>query len=361
MIQFYLPIIVVLILLVIITFFTLKRKSNSFNNIKISKYSYKPKTSSNEEKKLTIKTVEYQIIKNKNKILPDASIIVPCRNEVNNLKNTINSLMSSKNSHKFEIIIVDDGSTDRSIEFLNDFKYDDIILIKTKNAGSAGSRNIGAKEARGRYLFFCDAHISVPNHWIDNLIETMIKHDASAVAPAILNMENDFIVGYGQTWNHTLEIRWLKENPEKITEIPIAPGCAFCITKKAFYSVGGFHPYFEVWGKEDEELSFKLWLFGHKIVVNPNVEVKHLFRKRHPYHVTTGNVIHNLLCIAYSHMEYKNLAKVINFAKKDPFFSSAMAKILLNKDLLDLRELFFKNRIYDENFFFEKFKIPFIY
>ncbi|RKD22262.1 hypothetical protein BET04_05905 [Caminicella sporogenes] len=294
-------------------------------------------------------------------MLPDASIIVPCRNEVNNLKNTINSLMSSKNSHKFEIIIVDDGSTDRSIEFLNDFKYDDVILIKTKNAGSAGSRNIGAKEARGRYLFFCDAHISVPNHWIDNLIETMIKHDASAVAPAILNMENDFIVGYGQTWNHTLEIRWLKEKPEEITEIPIAPGCAFCITKKAFYSVGGFHPYFEVWGKEDEELSFKLWLFGHKIVVNPNVEVKHLFRKRHPYHVTTGNVIHNLLCIAYSHMEYKNLAKVINFAKKDPFFSSAMAKILLNKDLLDLRELFFKNRVYDENFFFEKFKIPFIY
>jgi len=289
----------------------------------------------------------------------DVSIIVPCKNEVNHLKATVKSLMNSKNTLQFEIIVVDDASTDLSVEFLSEPKYKDIKLIQTEGLGAAGARNRGAQNAKGKYLFFCDAHISAPNYWLDRLVATLKEHNAAAVAPAIGNLENNQIVGYGQTWNHTLDAIWLRERPESITEIPIACGCAFGITKAAFDAVGGFDHFFEVWGKEDEELSLKLWLFGHKVVVNPEVVVKHFFRKRHPYHVTTGNVIYNFICLAYSHLSYKNLAKAINAIKDNPSFSGAMAKIMLNEEIIKQRQKYFENRVNDDNFFFEKFKIPF--
>lgn len=93
-----------------------------------------------------------------NKSLIDVSIIIPCKNEVNNLKSTVDSIMESKNVLRSEIIVVDDASIDLSTEFLSSdlYKdtYKDIILLKTNNVGVAKAKNIGGKIAKGKYLFF---------------------------------------------------------------------------------------------------------------------------------------------------------------------------------------------------------------
>ncbi|MCH5138484.1 hypothetical protein JMF89_14930 [Clostridiaceae bacterium UIB06] len=169
-----------------------------------------------------------------------------------------------------------------------------------------------------------------------------------------------FRAGYGQTWNEQLKITWITNNPKKITEIPIACGCAFGITKEAFEKIDGFDHFFQVWGKEDEELCFKAWLYGYKIVINPEVKIRHLFRKRHPYEVTTVNVTYNMLCLAYSHFAKERLSKAISIAKNDCFFSKASNELKLNIDLIfKQREKYFRERVYDDEFFFKKFHIPF--
>lgn len=292
----------------------------------------------------------------------DVSIIIPCKNEVSNLKKTVDSIMDSKNKLSYEIIIVDDGSTDGSCDFINVNKeiYKDIKLISVLNFGAAGARNFGAKTALGKYLFFCDAHISVPDYWLDTLINTLEDNRAHIIAPVIEDMVKENCKGYGQTWNNNLEVTWLLNKIENSSsEIPIACGCAFGIKKEVFEAIGGFNKYFEVWGKEDEELCFKSWLFGYKVILDISVEVKHLFRQTHPYQVTHENVIHNFLCMAYCHFSDKNLVKALNIARKNYDFSSAAAKIMLNEDLMNQRKEYFNKRTFDDNYFFKKFNIGF--
>lgn len=290
----------------------------------------------------------------------DASIIIPCKNEGGNLKKTVDSIMSSKNQKSFEIIIVDDGTIYENYDFINKSSYDNVKIIRSGNLGAAKARNLGAKLAYGQYLFFCDAHISVPNYWIDNLIEALEKNNSHIVAPVIKDMKKEEYKGYGQTWNKELQVQWLLDKPEdNFTVIPIACGCCFGIRKNVFKEIGGFDKYFEVWGKEDEELSLKAWLFGYKIVLDTRIEVKHLFRSKHPYEVTYENFIYNFLCMIYSHFSDKHLSKALNIACNHYAFSKAASKFILNENLLKQREEYFNKRKYNENYFFQKFNILF--
>ncbi|MBC2580274.1 glycosyltransferase family 2 protein [Clostridium sp. DJ247] len=294
----------------------------------------------------------------------DVSVIIPCKNEVTTLKETVDSIMKSDNSLSFEIIVVDDGSTDLSIEFLlsnlDKDVYKDVVLVRTNNIGAAQARNSGARIAKGKYLFFCDAHVKVPDRWLDDLVSTLKSFGGHLVAPCITDMFNVAAAGYGQTWDDHLKITWLTNKPKDIVEIPIACGCAFGITKEAFEKVNGFDNFFQVWGKEDEELCFKAWSYGYKILVNPEVKVQHLFRASHPYKVTAANVTYNMLCLAYSHFGRKRIYNTIQIAKNDLFFSTAVENIKSNSDLIfKQREKYLRERIYNDDFFFDKFSISF--
>lgn len=293
----------------------------------------------------------------------DISAIIPCKNEVDSLRWTIDSIVNSKNKLKFEIIVVDDGSVDGSTDFLkgelNENNYKDVTLIKENNVGAAEARNIGAKAARGKYFFFFDAHVKVPDGCFDDLVNTLNKFNADLVAPCITNILKPLSAGYGQTWDNKLKIKWLYNKIEG-AKIPIGGAAALGITREAFEKIDGFDHLFQVWGKEDEELCLKAWLYGYKIVINPYVKVRHLFRTKHPYRVTKANVLYNTLCMAYSHFGIDRLRKIIHLTKKESNFSIASEEIKKNEELiLNQREKYFKERIYSDDFFFKKFNIPF--
>ncbi|MDW8801300.1 glycosyltransferase [Clostridium sp. A1-XYC3] len=289
-----------------------------------------------------------------------ASVIVPCKNEVDSIKWTIDSIKNSQNNLSYEIIIVDDGSTDRSCNFIDENKeaYKNIRIIRTENGGTAGARNIGAEAAEGKYLFFCDAHVKVPDYWIDNLIETLEKNDADAVAATIKVMDGE-ARGYGGTWNNKLQFTWLGKPEETVAEIPFLSGGALAIKRDVFQEIGGFDKNFEVYGVEDQEISLKLWLFGYKVVINCSVEVEHLYKEKRCYEVTYLNVQYNFLCMVYSHFGYDNLVKAIRAAKELPSFDEAMAKVIVNDNIFKQRRDYFSRRKYDENYFIQKFNIQF--
>ncbi|MBU3129344.1 glycosyltransferase [Clostridium tagluense] len=294
----------------------------------------------------------------------DISIIIPCKNEVNNIKWTIDSLLESKNHLKCEIIVVDDASTDGSTEFLKSYiseeKYRDIVLIMTNNIGAAAARNMGAKVAKGKYLFFFDAHVKVPDIWADNLIDTLEKAKASLVAPCIADITDISLAGYGQTWNDEFKITWFSKKPKDGDEIPLAGGAALGITREAFDKIGGFDHLFQVWGREDEEICLKAWLYGYRMVINPDVIVQHLFRKSHPYKVTVANVTYNTICLACSHFKMERLKKVMDVARRDYYFFNAAGEIDRNSGLIvSQRNKYAIERVYDDEYFFEKFNILF--
>lgn len=286
-------------------------------------------------------------------------MIIPCKNEDLHLKNTIDNLQNTPTEALFEIIVVDDGSEDHCSDFLNRPEYAHIKLLKTPNIGAAKARNAGADMANGNILVFLDAHMRFEPYWLDRLISALEKYNADAVCPAIADINTDKIAGYGQTWNNVLNMVWIREKPLPGTEVPLAGGCALVLKREVFSKLGGFNKYFEVWGHEDEELSLKLWLFGYRLIVEPEVVLKHFFRPRHPYHVTSKNTMHNMFCMAYLHFNYKRLAKVVDLYKNNPYFASTLTSIILHEDLRKTRIDYLANRQHDDAYFFDKFGIPF--
>lgn len=290
----------------------------------------------------------------------DISIIISCRNEVNTLKKTVDSILNSKNSFSFEIIIVDDGSDDGSCNFINTTNdyYKNIKLIFSENIGIAAARNLGAQSSKAKYLFFCDAHISVPNYWLDSMIKTLEGNNGHAIIPAIKNMENEDR-GYGGTWNNNLEFIWLAKPEGTCGEIPLAPGCVLGIKKDVFETIGGFDNHLKLYGVEDQEISLKLWLFGYRILIDTSIEINHLFKVNDSYKIAYSDLIHNYLCLAYLHFNNDNLVKILELFKTKSGFNIAFTNLILNEDLLKQRKEYFEKRKFDESYFFKKFNIPF--
>ncbi|MEP5154975.1 glycosyltransferase family 2 protein [Planktotalea sp.] len=89
--------------------------------------------------------------------MPVASIIVPAFNVAKTIAETLDALLA-QTFQDFEIIVVDDGSTDRTVDVLENYSDDPRVrIVSQRNRGLAGARNTGIHEAVGTYIGFCDA------------------------------------------------------------------------------------------------------------------------------------------------------------------------------------------------------------
>ncbi|WP_342135315.1 glycosyltransferase family 2 protein [Providencia rettgeri] len=100
------------------------------------------------------------------------SIIMPCYNAEQYIKDSINSVLNQTYPH-FELIIIDDLSTDNSINIINSFSDNRIKLIQlTQNGGAGVARNTGIEAAQGRFIAFLDSD----NLWRPNKLEVQLSH-----------------------------------------------------------------------------------------------------------------------------------------------------------------------------------------
>lgn len=117
----------------------------------------------------------------KNEIL--ASIIIPVYNVELYLKECLDSIfVYQKISHKIEVIIVNDGSTDGSLNILKEYKKQhDFILIDQESSGPGGARNAGIKIAKGKYLLFVDSDDYFIPYTLDKLLKYLAEKDADLI------------------------------------------------------------------------------------------------------------------------------------------------------------------------------------
>ncbi|MEW6424289.1 MAG: glycosyltransferase [Bacillota bacterium] len=283
------------------------------------------------------------------------SLIIPCRNEGSHLQQTLRSLTEAKTRLSYEIIVVDDGSTDGCCNFLEHNNIG-VILLKSSGLGVANARNLGANAARGDILCFCDAHIIVEDFWLDKLAQPLLEHAADLVCPAIASAGRPQAIGYGVTWDSNLNWRWLYEEPATVKYIPLIPGGCLMVRRDVFKDLDGFEKGFRVFGYDDQEFSLKAWLFGYRAAVVPGVKVFHVFRKKHPYPVNWSDLIHNLLRMSFLHFNEKRIGKTIEVAKIHYGFGNVLAGLLFS-DVWEKRRNYLVRRRYDDDWFMNKFGI----
>jgi glycosyltransferase involved in cell wall biosynthesis len=138
---------------------------------------------------------------------PFASVIVPCFNCASSIRHTLLSLKNQTYPF-YEIIVVDDASTDHSVKILEDLDIDNLIIIRHSfNRGAAKARNTGAAYAKGEVLIFCDSDFIVPPWYVESHAKS---HDVK---------ERKVISGMGH-WHYmvTSKHKWSSYEQEFVKE-----------------------------------------------------------------------------------------------------------------------------------------------
>jgi len=281
------------------------------------------------------------------------SVVVASLNEGRNLRRTLRSLVPTLPEHS-EILVVDDGSTDGSADFLAG-AGNGCRVIRSNHLGSAGARNYGASKAGGDVIVFADAHVTVQPGWWKPMLELLEDRSVGAVAPAVSDMADADCKGFGVRWQGPdLETEWLPKKKRTPYQVPILPGCCFAIRRQTFEEAGGFEPGTIRWGSEDAELSLRLWLMGLELWLTPQIVVAHLFRRRHPYQVEWSWVLHNKLHLAFVHFGAPRISRVVDALRRHEDFPAALA-LTVESGAPARRAAIGARRVRDDAWFFRKF------
>jgi GT2 family glycosyltransferase len=203
------------------------------------------------------------------------SLVVASFNGRDHLETLLNALANQTFPHeRLELIVVDNGSTDGTVEFLRK-QYPAVRVIENaQNVGFATSCNQGAVVARGRHLALLNNDMSPEPHWLDRMVDALESSppDVVCVGSRIENWEGtrvDF-VGGGVSFNgmgyqdgHGATVG-SEEEPVPSERLLFACGGAMLIDRDVFLNVGGFDERFFAF-YEDVDLGWRLWVLGYEV------------------------------------------------------------------------------------------------
>lgn len=127
----------------------------------------------------------------------DLSIVVPVYNYADKLENNINTYLSQKTKYTYELIIVNDGSTDNSREVLKIFEDNPkVTIVDRPNGGLSAARNSGIVRASGKYLMFIDCDDTVNDDMVESLLNEAYNNDCDIVMGAhnLVRIKDDKVV-----------------------------------------------------------------------------------------------------------------------------------------------------------------------
>jgi len=220
---------------------------------------------------------------------PKVSIIMVNYNGKSDMETCLESLKRQTCSD-FEIIVVDNGSTDGSPGFLKQH-YPYVKVIETgKNSGFGAGNNVGIHHSCGEYIVFTNYDVEFHSNWLLEMVRIAEDDDKTGlVAPKILlyNQRNT-VNTCGLTFQYTGHAFARGGNmPSEIfsrsEEISSVTGCAFLIKREVLNRIGLFDEEFQNFGRffysslEDIDLSWRSRLAGYKIVFAPNSVMYHKY------------------------------------------------------------------------------------
>lgn len=221
------------------------------------------------------------------------SVIIPTRNRAEILKQALQSIVEQTlSSREYEVIVVDNGSTDNTKEIVNSLNdsIENLVYIYDVNPGLHVGRHRGLLASKADILVYADDDIEALPTWLDGVLESFQNQDVVLVGGKnipkfesnppdwILKMwengEKDKILGH-------LSILDFGDELKEIIPFYVF-GCNFSIRKSILLEAGGFHPdgmpqeLIQYRGDGETHVSQYIQLKGYKTIYNPKASVYHL-------------------------------------------------------------------------------------
>lgn len=205
-------------------------------------------------------------------ITPDASVIVVNYNSAVLLEPCLKALARSAN--RLEIIVVDNASTDDSVDVLNGISatVDLVIVESAQNLGFAGGANLGAEAARSGVLVFMNPDVIVEQGCIGGLVAHLAQHPGVASPVVELATSEPHTFQYGGTID-LFGVPVMLSSPERAPLF--VSGCILATNRAVFDQVGGFDGRYFMF-MEDVEYGWRVLAAGYEVGVACQVVAVHL-------------------------------------------------------------------------------------
>jgi glycosyltransferase involved in cell wall biosynthesis len=200
---------------------------------------------------------------------PAVTVIIPALDAEATISDQLDALAKQTYGGQWEVIVADNGSTDRTQEVVERFgnRLPNLKVVDaSETRGCGAAKNVGARFARGSILCFCDADDVVSPGWLEAMVEAS---EVWEVVGGLLEVEslNDPTV---RLWSPT---------PQAARDVDgqrWAPGGNMAISTALFVELGGFDPAYIK--SSDIELSNRIWAAGHEIGFSEKAVIGYRYR-----------------------------------------------------------------------------------
>lgn len=231
---------------------------------------------------------------------PSVSVIILNFNGLMHLDPCFSSLAETDYPGQVELILVDNGSTDPSVEHMERYHPHVQVVRSATNLGFTGGNNLGVRHASGEYVVFLNNDMRVTPEWLRHLLAPM-QPDAGLICTGakILRWDGHAVDFVGTRMNFTghgfqldFGAPYTPLSYQDPVDLVFACGGCMCIQREVYTEVGGFDDDFFAYF-EDVDLGYRLWALGYRIQFAPQAIVYH----RH--HGTSGGIATHQLRVLY--------------------------------------------------------------
>lgn len=217
----------------------------------------------------------------------DLSVVIPVYNYAGIIEESINAILHQDTKYKYEVILVDDGSTDGASEICDSFaaEYNNVVVIHKKNAGIGAARNTGVNNASGKYLMFIDCDDIVHNDIVEVLIDKAYSKNYDMVMCAHnLSKENNGVVVDKIPNVYSKYNLMGYKNGDEIMNLAGLPWCK--VYKRELWNDVRFFPGY--W-YEDTIIQFLLFTQCKNYIYIPKIEYEYKWYEKNFSHVQGNN------------------------------------------------------------------------
>jgi GT2 family glycosyltransferase len=317
-------------------------------------------------------------------------IVLPCRNEGEWLRVTIDSILETTRYPSFEIVVLANGDTVTDFSFLDRQAYREKVRLErvAEALGVGNCINRAVSPGDATYYAFLDAHCLVDqDDWIDRFVDCLRRNPrACMVQPEVIQFTYDRELPSGEeidrrrvitryraysivwSWPHDspCDIAMVQTEADRGTtyEAMAGGGMAVFAVAETFHHLGGYDPEVSGWYPETMDYCIHGWLLGYPMMVDPTIRIYHRVKSGGDQGVQrvedhAGNIVHSILKTTYKYFSprRRDVAETLFRGHGlDAEVDEALARIEKGR-WVEERDRFLRERTRDDDWLFERFSI----